>query len=95
MGPGVPLFFLYLRLAIILLLIMSVLFMGFAIYSNVTSSNCGSSSCSTDIFEHLSILNKLSNATYMEIQSYLALAFVAICIVFFHYFRLKARQLEQ
>ena len=75
---------------------MTVVFMGFAIFSNITSDDCGTiSSCIPDIFNSLSLINKQSKSGYMELQSYLGLGFVVICILFFHYFRFKARQLMQ
>jgi hypothetical protein len=96
MGPGIPLFFLFLKFIICLLLLMSILFMGFAIFSNVTSNDCGTiSSCLPDVFNTLSLINKKSKSGYMEVQSYLGLLFVVACILLFHYFRLKARKLIQ
>ena len=70
--------------------------MGFAIFSNVTSNDCGTiSSCVPDLFNTLSLLNKRSKSGYLSVQSYLGLAFVVVCILFFHYFRYKARELMQ
>jgi phosphotransferase system glucose/maltose/N-acetylglucosamine-specific IIC component len=96
LGPGVPLFFLFLKYIVLLLLLMSVLFMGFAIISNATSNDCGTiSSCIPDAFNTISLINKKSNRNFLEIQSYLGLAFVLICIFFFHFFRFQARKLQR
>lgn len=75
---------------------MAILFMTFSIYSNITSADCEVfSKCLPDIFNILALVNKGSRILYLTIQSYLSLLFVIISIVFFHYFRFKARELEQ
>jgi hypothetical protein len=96
LGPGVPLFFLFLRCTMVLLLLMAVIFSAFCLYSNITSTDCSESgSCISDGFNVLSIVNKKSNSSYLSIQSYLALLYVVVAILFFHYIRRKARMLEQ
>jgi hypothetical protein len=96
LGPGVPLYFLFLRSITMVLLIMAIIFMGFSIYSNVVSNDCTTStSCIPDTFNLLSLVNKSSKLTYLSVQSYLSLVFVIAAILYFHYFRYKARQLEQ
>lgn len=96
LGPGVPLFFHFLKSAIIILILMLLIFSAFCIYSNVSSSDCQTkSACISDGFNSLSIVNKESNSLYLSIQSYLAVAFVVVSILFFHYIRVKARQLKQ
>ena len=96
LGPGVPLFFLFLKSVIILLTLMAIIFSVFSIYSNVVSSDCySSSSCTSDEFNTLSIVNKESNSNFLSIQSYLAMIYVIVAILFIHYLRVTARQLEQ
>jgi hypothetical protein len=90
------LFFLFLKFIILLLAVMSIFFMGFAIYSNAASNDCGTiSSCIPDLFNTLSLINKRSKSGYLEVQTYLGLVFVIVCILCFQYFRYKARQLMQ
>lgn len=96
LGPGVPLFFHFLKSAILLLLLLLVIFSAFNIYSNVVSSSCETNTdCVSDAFNPLSIVNKEGDTNYLSIQSYLAVAYVAVAVLFFQYFRTKARQLRQ
>lgn len=96
LGPGAPLFFLFVRYIIGLLFIMVVIFVGFSMFSNITSTDCQSTNaCITDAFTLLSIINKQSNTTYLSIQSYISLGFVVVTILFFHFFRYKSRQLQE
>ena len=96
LGPGVPLFFLFLKSVIILLILMTIIFAIFGLYSNFSSSDCSlNSSCKQDGFNELSIVNKEQQQNYLSIQNYLALAYIVVAILFFHYFRAQARKLEQ
>ena len=73
-----------------------VVFFGFSIVSNVTSSDCKSAnSCFGDVFTLISIINKKSNTTYLSIQSYISLVFVLLIIVYYHFIRYKARKLVE
>lgn len=96
LGPGVPLFFLFQKYVILLLLIMTIVFMGFSIYSNIDAGDCGKNNkCITDVFNMLAIVNKGTNTLYLTIQSYLTLLFLIVTVLFLHLFRFKARKLEQ
>ncbi len=76
--------------------LMCIFFMGFAIYSNVISGDCqGLTNCIPDTFNLLSLINKNTKGDFMAIQSYLALVFVVVTILFFQYFRYKARVLQK
>lgn len=73
---------------------MVVVFVGFSIFSNATSTDCQSTnSCIVDGFTL--ILNKKSNTTYLTIQSYISLIFVLLSILYFHLIRFKARKLVE
>jgi hypothetical protein len=96
LGPGVPLFFLFLKSAIILLLMMLVIFSAFALYSNIMSNDClQNDKCSLDSFNTLSIVNKENNQDFLSIQAYLSLLYVVLSVAFFQVLRLQARRLEQ
>jgi len=73
---------------------MSVVFMGFSIYSNASSSDCLlMSECIPNAFNILALVNKQFETKYLSIQSYLSLVFVIAIILLFHYLRFKARLL--
>lgn len=96
LGPGVPLFFHFLKSTILLLLLLLLVFSGFAVYSNVAASECSTNTeCVADAFNPLSIVNKESDTHALSIQSYLAVAYVALAVLFFQYFRTRARQLRR
>jgi hypothetical protein len=66
LGPGIPLFFLYLRMTIVLLLIMALIFTVFAMYSNYVTGDCHTLMvCSGDVLNLMSLINKKSNTFYM------------------------------
>lgn len=84
------------RSVIIMLLLMVLIFSAFAVYSNLVSSDCETKyDCLSDSFNTLSIINKESNSTYLSIQSYLAVGYVLVAILYLHYLRYRARQMEQ
>jgi hypothetical protein len=96
LGPGVPLFFNYIRLTVLMLVIMSIVFVCFSLVSNLLANDCPNFKvCAIDIFNFLAIINKGSNKLFMTVQTYLQLTFLFIAIVFFHYFRYKGRVLKQ
>ena len=96
LGPGIPLFFNYIRLTVLLLTIMSIVFVSFSLASNLLTNDCPNFRvCAVDVFNFLAIINKGSNKLFMTIQTYLQLTFSIIAIVFFHYFRYKGRVLKQ
>lgn len=96
LGPGVPLFFYYLRMVILLLVLMMIVFMGFALFSNITTNDCTSlSSCNSSIFNYISLINKRSSSFYLSIQCYLELLFIIVVILFLQWLRLKGRELKK
>jgi len=59
LGPGVPLYFLFLKYIIILLLIMTIIFMSFSIGTNIVIGDCSRiADCIPDFFNIISIVNK-------------------------------------
>lgn len=96
LGPGVPLFFYFLKSVIILLLLQLLTFSVFSIYSNVISGSCQANpQCLKDVFNLVSIVNKEGETRHLSVQSYLGLTYVFLAIIYLHYFRFKARQLEE
>lgn len=77
---------------VLLLLIVAI----FGLITNTGSDDCAANpNCREDFFNPLSIANKVNQTEYLAIQSYLCLAYVVIIIIYFHYFRMEARKLEQ
>lgn len=69
--------------------------MGFALYSNAVGNTCSLDvTCIASAFNIIAIINKQSNIEFLSIQTYLALSFIVVTIIYFHYFRYKARQLQ-
>jgi hypothetical protein len=96
LGPGVPLFFLFLKVAMVMLLLMVLIFSIYCLATNVNSNSCQTDAkCNNSEFTLLSIVNKKDNVTFLSIQSYLGLAYVVIIIVLFHYLRHQGRLLEE
>lgn len=93
-GPGIPLLFEFIKNSIILLLVLTLVFVAFALYSNIKGGNCNTSGTCTDVFETLAIVNKVSEENYLSIQNYTVLAFSVLSIVVLQYFRYRFRKLE-
>jgi hypothetical protein len=75
---------------------MSIIYASFCLYSNVTSQDCNlNKKCLSDGFNTLAVVNKENNNYYLSVQAYLALAYIIVVIVCFHYLRAQARMLEQ
>ena len=96
MGPGVPLYFLFVRAAMILLLLMSLIYSIFNIASNASNNDCKPNpKCIEDGFNSISIVNKQDQSHLLSIQSYLGLVYIIVVIVYFHFLRAEARKLEE
>lgn len=96
LGPGVPLFFLFLRIAMMMLFMLIIDFSIYCLATNVHSNACETDAkCNNSEFTLLSIVNKKDNITFLSIQSYLGLTYVAMIIVLFHYLRHQGRVLEE
>lgn len=93
-GPGIPLLFEFIKNSIVLLLVLALVFMAFALYSNIKGGNCNTEGMCTDAFDTLAIVNKVSEQSYLSIQNYTLLAFVVVSVVVFQYFRYRFRKLE-
>ena len=83
LGQGIPLYFLMLR-NVMVLLATSLLVMGaYSLYSNYMGAECysGTTACQVNIFNQLSILNKATHTTELQIQNYLVLTLIVILIL--------------
>ena len=80
-----------------MLVVFTIIFAGYCLYSNLSSSYCGSSStnCEHNIFNTISFANKMNNNDLLSIQNYILLTFVVINIVLFQFFRYNFRQIEE
>ena len=95
LGSGLPLFFTFIRNAVILLFILSIIFCGFALYSNIVTGDCNpSDKCSNNAFDTLAIINKISSDAYLSIQNYVLLGFVVVSLFVFQCFRYNFRSVE-
>lgn len=95
LGPGIPLYFTFLRNSILLLLLLGIVFTAFAFYSNVTGKDCkGTDACSGNIFDTFAIINKTSLQGYLSIQNYTVLAFTIIFLFAMQGFRYSFRKVE-
>lgn len=97
LGPGIPLFFKYLKYSIILLVLFSLIFSIFGIYSNIMGKDCSQNDeiCVVTVFNQLSIVNKKDELYYMRIQNYILLSFVIVCIFLFQAYRIRFRTIEK
>ncbi len=61
LGPGVPLLFAFIKNSIIMLLLLLLVFVGFALTTNVFGTYCeAKDACSDNIFDKLAIINKIT-----------------------------------
>ena len=95
LGPGVPLLFIFARLATLLLILLAVLFSIFALVSNDKGNNCVNSACSDSIFVRLSIANKIFDERSINAQNYLLVVFLVFYIFFLQYLIYMARKTDQ
>lgn len=95
LGPGLPLFFVYIKVCILLLFMLSLVFCAYALGTNAVCADCiGNDHCSNSIMNRLSIVNKISQTTFLVIQNFFLLGTV-ICFVFLmQIFRLWFRKIE-
>lgn len=94
MGPGVPLFFKFLQNSIILLIVLSLVFCIFALYSNIVSTDCVDTDKCKSPFDTISIINKASQEDFLSIQNYILVAFVLLSFIILQYFRYSFRKVE-
>lgn len=98
LGPGIPLLFSFIQNSLIFLVVLTVIFAAFAIYSNVVGDFCSMEGmCSTgflDFIDKVSIYNKSTSLLFLSIQNYTLLAFSLLSIFIMHYFRYKFRIIE-
>lgn len=96
LGPGIPLFFYYLRMTIILMLGMTILFSIFAAYTNYITNDCTKLKvCSDNIMNLLALINKRSSETYFQLQAWIELGCILGVILFLQWTRYGGRKLER
>lgn len=95
LGPGLPLFFVYIKVCILVLFMVFLVFCVFGIVTNLISSDCiVNGKCSDNIMNRLSIVNKISQDTFLTVQNYLLLCTVIVFILLMHVFRYWFRKIE-
>lgn len=95
LGPGLPLFFTFIKVAIMTFLILSCVFCLFAVITNVLAGNCDQDDkCSNNIFNTLSIVNKIHETDYLSVQNYVLLGFVLSFILAMQFFRYTFRRVN-
>lgn len=81
LGSGLVLYFVFIKIVVVLAAIGCLTFSATNLYFNYTSNSCLTSSilyCSNTLFIQLSIANKLNNKLGMQLQAYLSVATVAL-----------------
>jgi hypothetical protein len=59
LGPGIPLYFKFLKYSVFLLLIFTLIFSIYGLYTNVVQNSCSrSENCTSTIWNSISIINK-------------------------------------
>ena len=80
---------------IILLVVLSLVFCAFGIYSNVVTDDCAQlDSCGDSPFDTISIINKASSESYLSIQNYTLVVFVVLSLFMLQCFRYSFRKVE-
>ena len=72
-----------------MLLLFTLIFAGFCLYSNISSDYCDYDSvdCDYNIFNTISFANKIDKTDLLSIQNYILISFVALNIVLFQLYR--------
>lgn len=99
LGPGYPLFFLFMKYAIGMLLMMFLVFGLYALSSNVSGSSCSNDPGSDDdsvcyqyVYLYLSMANKKLDSDGLNIQSWLSFASIVILIIMIQIMRRNVRK---
>jgi hypothetical protein len=96
LGPGVPLLFIFARLGILLLVILTLFFSIFAVVTNLRGDSCDiASNCQTSIFVRLSIANKIYDSYDINIQNYLLVGFIGQLILWMQLMLYMIRRTDQ
>lgn len=96
LGPGVPLMFIFMRMAMLLLTIFTLVFGVYALYSNIQGKSCDiHGQCDGTIFENLSIANKIDDESSINIQNYLLAAFIFLFLLVFHFLIFTMRKADK
>lgn len=95
LGPGVPLLFVFIRIAILLLVSFFLLYGIYALASNLAGSGCEKrGACQNSSFVILSVANKIYDARSLSIQNYLLTGFIFLYIIFIQYLTYFMRKEE-
>ena len=95
LGVGIPLYFTFLKNSICLLIVLGIVFVGWALYSNMQGTDCKETdACSGNVFDNLAIINKVTVEQYLTIQNYTVVAFVIVFIFLMQFFRRSFRKVE-
>ena len=72
LGPGVPLLFVFIQNGAAILIIFSLIFTVYATITNILGNSCNSDvNCINDIFNKLSMSNKINDDQSVMVQTYL------------------------
>lgn len=86
-------FFNFIKSSIIILIALSLVFCVFAVTTNALGNYCSSEPCDPNIFNTLSLVNKINEVSYLSIQNYVLLAFVLIFSLLMQFIRYRARKI--
>jgi hypothetical protein len=82
LGPGVPLLFVFIQNGVAILLVLTLVFSVYATISNLMGDSCIlSSKCIEDIFNKLSLSNKIDNNQSVVIQTFLIALYLFLYLV--------------
>ena len=95
LGPGIPLYFAFLKNAISILFILGVVFVAYALYSNSKGTDCAEGdACSGNVFDNLATINKVTIENFLTLQNYTVVGFVVIFIIAMQFIRRDFRKVE-
>jgi hypothetical protein len=93
LGPGVPLLFVFIQNGMLALVLLIVIFFFYSLLTNLFGNSCEfNTKCIQDVFNELSISNKINDNQSLMVQTYLVAAYILIYIVFSQYMIFRVRQ---
>jgi Ca2+/Na+ antiporter len=96
LGPGVPLLFIFGRMAALLLLIFTLVFCIYGLISNIRGDTCSlSADCIVSLFVRMSLANKIFDAASINIQNFLLVVFIFLYIPFLQLLIYLVRKTDQ
>ena len=73
-----------------------MIFSLFALITNIIGNDCSTlPDCKGNLFNTLSIVNKINKNDYLSVQNYVLLVFVVVYIFLMQYIRYRARKVEE